>query len=132
MNVSIYLSFAGQCEEAFAFYERCLGAKPGPLFRYAGSPMEGDVPEDWQQKVMHASVTIGDQVLQGADAVRDKFEPPKGFSLSVNTSNPDEADRMFESLAQGGRVIMPIEKTFWAERFGMVVDPYGIQWMINS
>jgi len=131
MQLTTYLSFEGQCEAAFQFYERCLGGQLGPIFRYAGSPMANQVPADWQDKVMHGSVTVGGQVLMGGDVAPDKFEKPQGFSLSLQIASTADAERIFSGLAKDGRVVMPLEKTFWAERFGVVVDPFGIQWLIN-
>lgn len=131
MQLSPYLSFNGQCERAFAFYEQCLGGRSGPMFRYAGSPMADQVPDDWQDKVMHASITVGGLVLMGGDVVPDRYEEPKGFSLSLQISNTDDAERMFQDLSQDGRIVFPLEKTFWAARFGMVVDRFGIPWLIN-
>ena len=83
MQINPYLSFKGQCEAAFTFYEQCLGGQLGPIFRYAGSPMAEEVPADWQDKIMHGSVTIGGQTLMGADVVPDRYEEAKGFSLSL-------------------------------------------------
>jgi PhnB protein len=131
LQVSSYLNFDGRCAEAFAFYERCLGATLGPVFQYAGSPMAETVPSEWQDKIMHGSVTLGGQVLMGADLRPEQYVAPKGFSLSLNLSDPADADRIFTDLSSGGQVLVPIEKTFWAERFGMVVDRFGIPWMIN-
>ncbi len=131
MQLTTYLSFKGQCEAAFQLYERCLGGQLGPLFRYAGSPMADQVPADWQDKVMHASITVGGQVLMGGDVAPEKFEKPQGFSLSLQIPSPAEAERIFGELAKNWRVVMPLEKTFWAERFGVVVDPFGIQWFVN-
>jgi PhnB protein len=131
MKVSAYLSFKGDCEAAFKYYEECLGAKPGLIFRYGDSPMADVVPEGWERKVMHANLSIGEQHLEGADAPPERYEEPKGFSLSLGVPNAAEADRVFRALAEGGRVVFPIEKTFWSERFGMVVDRFGIPWMIN-
>ena len=131
MQLSAYLNFMGQCEAAFKFYERCLGGRLGPMFHYTGSPLSGTVPEDWENKVMHASVTIGDQVLMGADVMPDNYEAPKGFSLSLQMRDAGEAEAAFSELAKEGRVVHPLEKTFWAERFGMVVDQFGVPWMIN-
>lgn len=130
MQMSPYLTFAGQCEAAFKFYQRCLGARIGRLFYYAGSPMEGQVPAAFRDKVMHGSVTIGDYVLMGADVVSE-YEEPKGVSLSLQMKSADEAERIFRELSEGGKVVMPLGKTFWAERFGVVVDRFGIPWMIN-
>ena len=131
MQVVPYLSFKGDCEAAFAFYERCFGATIGPMFRYGGSPMAGDAPPGWADKIMHASITIGGVVLMGADIVPGRYEAPQGMSLSLQMSSTDEAERIFRDLAGGGRVVMPLEKTFWAARFGVVVDRFGIPWLIN-
>ena len=131
MQVNPYLSFKGECEAAFKLYEQCLGAQIGTIFRYAGSPMADQVPADWQDKVMHGSLTFGDQVLMGGDVTPLQYEEPKGFSLSVHLDNATEADRIFLELSRDGQVVMPLEKTFWAERFGMVVDRFGIPWLIN-
>jgi PhnB protein len=131
MQMTTYLSFNGQCEAAFKFYEQCLGARPGPIFRYAGTPMANDVPAEWSDKVMHASVTIGGQALMGGDVAPDRYQEPKGFSLSLQIENTADAERIFQELVKGGKVVMPLEKTFWAARFGVLVDRFGIQWLIN-
>ncbi len=131
MQMNPYLSFKGQCEGAFTFYEQCLGGQLGAIFRYAGSPMADQVPADWQDKVMHASFTVGGQVLMGGDVAPDRYEEPRGFSLSLHIENMADAERIFHELARDGRVMVPLEKTFWAERFGMVVDRFGIPWLIN-
>jgi PhnB protein len=131
MQVNPYLSFKGDCEEAFALYARCLGGQLGAIFRYAGSPMAGQVPDDWQNKVMHASVTVGAQVLQGGDVTPKAYEEPKGFSLSIQIASAADAERVFAELARDGTIRMPLEKTFWAARFGMLTDRFGIPWMIN-
>jgi PhnB protein len=131
MQMTTYLSFRGHCEEAFKFYEATLGGQIGPIFRYAGTPLASQVPPDWQNKVMHGSLKIGDQVLMAGDDVPERYEEPKGFSLSLQMNDPSEAERVFSQLANRGRVVMPLEKTFWAERFGMVVDRFGIPWLIN-
>jgi len=131
MEITPYLSFDGQCEAAFTFYAQCLGGQVGAIFRYAGSPVADQAPVDWGDKVMHATVTVGNQVFMGADITPDRYEEPKGFSLSIQIASVAEAERIFGELVQGGKVAMPLEKTFWAERFGMVVDRFGIPWLIN-
>jgi PhnB protein len=131
MQINPYLSFKGDCEAAFTFYERCLGGQRGTIFRYAGSPMADQVPADWQDKVMHGSLTVGDLMLMGGDVAPDGYEEPKGFSLSIQIKSTADAERIFHELATDGRVVMPLEKTFWADRFGMVVDRFGIPWLIN-
>jgi PhnB protein len=131
MQMTTYLSFKGECEAAFKFYEQCFGGQLGAIFRYAGSPMADSVPADWSDKVMHSSLTVGGQVLMGGDVVSGRYEEPKGFSLSLQMKGTADAERIFHELAKDGRVVMALEKTFWAERFGMVVDRFGIPWMIN-
>ena len=129
--MTTHLSFKGECEAAFKFYEQCLDGQLGAIFRYAGSPLADQVPADWQDKVMHGSFTFGDQVLMGGDVAPDRYEQPKGFSLSLQMQSAADAERIFHELARGGTVVMPLEKTFWAARFGMVVDRFGIPWLIN-
>jgi PhnB protein len=131
MQMTAYLSFKGDCEAAFQFYQQHLGGQPGAIFRYGGTPLADSVPADWSDKVMHGSVTVGGQLLMGGDVAPDRYEAPRGFSLSLEVKQPADAERIFDELAKGGRVLMPLEKTFWASRFGMVVDRFGIPWMIN-
>jgi PhnB protein len=131
MQMTVNVGFKGQCEAAFRLYEQCLGAEPGGMFRYAGSAMADQVPADWQDKVMHGSVKIGDLVLMGGDVAPDRYEEPKGFALSLQITDAAEADRIFGELARDGKVVVPLEKTFWAERFGQVVDRFGVPWLIN-
>jgi PhnB protein len=131
MQMAPYITFNGNCEAAFAFYQQHLGGVPGGIFRYEGTPIEHQVPVAWGNKIMHASMTVGGQLLMAADAAPGLYEEPKGFSLSLQVSDVADAERIFAALATGGRVLMPLEKTFWAARFGMLVDQFGIQWMIN-
>jgi PhnB protein len=131
MQMTTYVSFNGQCEAAFKCYEQCLGARLGAIFHFAGTPMADQVPADWQDKVMHGNLTIGDQVLMGGDVSPDRYEEPKGFSLSLQMKDVTEAERVFHELSKDGKVVLPLEKTFWAARFGMVVDRFGIPWLIN-
>jgi PhnB protein len=131
MQMNVVLSFNGDCEEAFRFYEQHLGGQPGTIFRYGGSPLEHSVPADWSDKVMHGSVTVGGHVLMGGDFFGARYEEPRGISLSLQMKNPADAERIFDVLAKDGKVMMPLEQTFWAARFGMVVDRFGIPWLIN-
>ena len=121
----------GDCEAAFKLYEECLDGKLGEIFRYGGTPLADQVRADWQNKVMHGSVTIGDHVLMGGDVAPDQYKKPQGISLSLQMRNTAQAERIFHRLAQEGTVVMPLEKTFWAARFGMLVDRFGIPWLIN-
>ena len=131
MQMNPYLSFKGDCEAAFTHYAQCLGGQLGTMFRYSGTPLAGEVPADWSDKIMHSTVTVGDQVLMGGDVAPDRYEEPKGFSLSLQIERVSDAERVFHDLGNGGRVVMPLEKTFWAARVGMVVDRFGIPWLIN-
>ena len=131
MKMNPYLSFKGDCEAAFKYYEQHLGGEMGAIFRYGGTPLSGRVPADWPDKIMHGSITIGGQTLQAADVAPGQYESPQGFSLTLQIKSAADAERMFEALASGGQVRLPLEKTFWAERFGMVTDRFGVPWIVN-
>jgi PhnB protein len=131
VQLNPYLSFNGQCEAAFEFYEQCLGGKIDAMMTHGESPMSPQVSSEWRNKIIHARMVVGDKVLMGSDAPPEHYEEPKGFSVSLSVKNPAEAERIFHDLAQNGKVRMPIQKTFWSVRFGMVVDRFGIPWMIN-
>ena len=130
MQVNLYLNFNGRCEAAFKFYERCLGGKIEAMARYAGTPAEKQVPTDWRNKILHARLRLGDQVLMGSDAPPGRYETAKGFSASLGVDDPAEAERIFRALAENGSVRTPLEKTFFEARFGMVMDQFGVPWMI--
>ena len=131
MQLNPYLTFNGQCEAAFKFYEQCLGGKIVAMMPHAGTPAEEHVPAEWRNKIIHARLIVGDDVLMGSDAPPDRYEASKGFSVTLGFDNPAEAERVFNALAEKGTVQMPIQETFWAVRFGMLVDRFGIPWMIN-
>jgi PhnB protein len=131
VQVNPYLSFNGQCEAAFKFYAQCFGVPVPEFFRFAGSPMADQAPPAWQNKVMHSTLVIGGSSIMGADPPPDDFKPPTGFSMSVVLHNIEEAERIFKALSIGGTVQMPLQETFWAARFGMLVDQFGIPWMVN-
>jgi PhnB protein len=132
VQLNPYLIFDGQCEAAFKFYEKCLGAKIVSMFTHGDSPMADKVAAEWRNKVMHSTLQVGDRVLMGSDAPPEHYETPKGFSVSLNVKDPAEAERIFHALAENGTIKMPIQKTFWSAAFGMLVDRFGIPWMINS
>ena len=131
MQLNSYLFFNGQCEAAFKFYEKCLGGKIDAMLPHAGTPAEGQVPANWRDKIMHARLVVADAVLMGSDAPPEHFQQPQGFSVALGVNEPAEAERIFNALAEKGTVRMPIQQTFWALRFGMLVDRFGIPWMIN-
>jgi PhnB protein len=93
--------------------------------------MAEQVPAEWRDKIIHAALIIGETTLTGADAPPPHYEEPRGFSIAIPTKDPAEAERIFRSLSEGGKVTMPLEKTFWSPAFGMLVDRFGIPWMVN-
>jgi len=131
MQINAYLLFNGQCEEAFKFYEKVFGGKIVGMMTNGESPMAQQVAPEWRGKIIHARLLVGDQALMGSDVQPDQYEAPQGFSVSLGVKDPAEADRVFNALAQNGKVTLPIQKTFWSVRFGMVIDRFGIPWMIN-
>jgi PhnB protein len=131
MRVNPYLNFNGQCEQAFKLYEQCLKGKIEFLMRNGESPMADKTPADEKNHVMHATLRFGDQVIMGADAPPQHYDEPQGFSISISVEDVAEVERIFHELSAGGSVRMPLQKTFWAERFGMFTDRFDIPWMIN-
>jgi PhnB protein len=131
VQLNPYLFFNGTCEEAFKFYEKCLGGKIEAMMTHAGTPAEAQTPPEWRNKILHARLVVDGQLLMGSDAPPDRREEPKGFSVSLQMKDPAVAERIFHALAENGNVRMPIQETFWAARFGMLVDRFGIPWMIN-
>jgi PhnB protein len=131
MKLDTYLLFNGDCEAAFKFYERVLGGKIEIMMPHAGSPMEKQTPPEWLNKILHARLSVGDQILMGSDAPPEHYQKPQGFSVSIMIDDPAQGERIFNALAESGKVTMPYQKTFWAERFGMLVDRFGIAWMVN-
>lgn len=131
MRLHTYLHFDGQCEAAFRFYQRCLGGEVTIMQTYGDSPMREHTPPETHGRVMHTRLAVGQQVLMGADAPPGRGERAQGFAVSIGVDDPAEADRVFHALAEGGTVQLPIQQTFWAARFGMVVDRFGIPWTIN-
>lgn len=131
MQLNPYLHFNGQCETAFKFYEKALGGKIDAIMTFGESPMADQALPEWRNKVVHARMTVNGQVLMGSDAPPNRYKEPQGFSLSIGIKDPAEAERLFNALAQDGKVEMPLQQTFWALRFGMLVDRFGIPWMVN-
>jgi PhnB protein len=131
MQMNPYLFFDGTCELAFKFYEQVLGGKIVAMFPYEGGPPSDDVPPDFGKKIMHARLIAGDVVLMGSDAPPKQHQPMKGFSVSLQVPEPTDAERIFAALSKGGTIKLPLEETFWARRFGMLVDQFGTPWMIN-
>jgi PhnB protein len=131
MQIHPYLSFNGNCEEAFKFYEQSLGGKIETIRTHEGMPPMGEVPPGWERKVLHARIAVGGTIIMGSDTPPAHYKQPQGVDLSIGVTDPAEADRVFNALAENGQVRMPIQKTFWARRFGMLIDRFGIPWMVN-
>ena len=113
MRLNPHLAFGGQCEAAFRFYERCFGGKIVTMLTYGKSPMAEQVPPRWREKILHATLAIGDNVLMGGDPVPEQYEQPKGFTVLLGIDDPVDAERIFHALAENGTVQMPLQKTFW-------------------
>jgi PhnB protein len=130
MQVCTHLSFNGECEAAFQFYARCLGGTITLMLKYGDSPIAAATPAS-ADGVVHATLQLDGQTLTGADVPSVQYEKPQGFALQLNVDDVGEAERMFGVLAEGGAVHFPLQATFWAERYGMVVDAFGTPWEIN-
>ena len=134
-NVSIqpYLFFGGRCEEAIEFYRKALGAELVMLARFKDAPEpQHQMPECFENKVMHATLRIGDTLMMASDGRCEGPATFEGFSLSITVSDEAEAERAFAALIEdGGLVTMPLEKTFWSPKFGMLQDKFGVGWMIS-
>jgi PhnB protein len=131
MKASTHLSFNGQCAAAFKFYERSIGAKVDFMATYGESPMDGEVPPEWRDKIMHATLAVGDTHVMGADSPPQYYKEASGFCVALGTTDLAEAERVFKALAEGGHVQMEFQKTFWSAGFGMLIDQFGIPWMVN-
>jgi PhnB protein len=131
MKLNTYLFFNGDCQAAFKFYEQCLGGKIDDMMTYGDSPMAEETPSEGRDKIMHCQLTVDGMVLMGSDDPSDFYEKPQGFSVSLVFNDTVEAERIFNALAENGTIKMPLQETFWAARFGMLVDRFGTPWMIN-
>jgi len=131
-TLDAYLFFNGNCAEAMRFYERSLGGKL-EMMTHAQSPIAGQTPPGSADRIMHARLALDDRSLMASDSMAGQtYGGMKGFSLSLIYPTTAEAKRIFDALAEGGQVTMPLQKTFWAEAFGMLTDRFGTPWMING
>jgi PhnB protein len=133
MRVQPYLVFDGRCEEALTFYKSALGAEILSLMRFKDSPLPADLdgrPPDCGDKIMNASFRLGDSLLMASDGRCGGKPEFKGVSLSISLADAEQADQIFAALAQGGAVLMPMTETFFAQRFGMVADRFGLSWLV--
>ena len=130
MELSTHLTFDGRCEEAFKLYEQVLRGKITFAMKFKDAPMPQSNPE-WGEKIVHTTLTFGDQSLAGADAPPDHYKKPQGFSVVISLKDAAEAERIFNALAEGAKVNMPLQETFWALRYASLTDRYGTPWEIN-
>jgi PhnB protein len=129
--LNTYLTFPGTCEQAIAFYARVFQGEIESSMKHGDTPMKEHVGPDWQDKIIHTVLRIADGVLMASDAPPQMYKTPQGFSVSI-TLPTAEAERIFPLLAEGGKVEMPLQNTFWAERFGSLTDRFGTPWMITG
>jgi len=130
MQVQSYLFFDGRCDEAIEFYKKTLGAEVDMLMRWKDSPDKSMCTPGNENKVMHASFKIGETRVMASDGRNTGNPEFKGFALSLNAKDEADAGRLFNSLSSGGKVMMPLGKTFFSPRFGMTTDKFGVNWMV--
>jgi PhnB protein len=131
LNASVGLVFNGECEQAFKFYARLLGAKLDFVLPWGASPLADQAPPGWGTKILFARLTAPTMTLLGADALPGTYERPAGFTLTLSVNDPQEAERYFAELARDGVARMPLQETFWALSYGVAVDRFGVPWEIN-
>lgn len=131
MKVNPYLIFDGQCEAALKLYEQVLSGKTVFKMTYGESPAAEHVPKEAHNRIIHAALSIGDQTILASDAPPGHYDEPKSVYVSLHVDNTADGRRIFNSLAENGKIQMPFEKTFWAAGFGQCIDRFGIPWMIN-
>ena len=132
MKISPYLIFDGQAEEAFKFYETVLKGKLEVMMTFAQAPDCKDIPQEQKTRIMHTSLRLGDQVLMASDSMCGQpYEGIKGCSVALSPDSVAECERIFKALSEGGKVVMALQETFWAASFGMLVDRFGVSWMVS-
>jgi PhnB protein len=130
MKLHTYLNYGGNCAEAFRFYEQHLGGKINVLLRQGEQPNAQNVPADQRNKILYASMSIGETQLMGSDVPADRFQPMRSVYLSLSLDSTPEAERIHALLSEGGEIFMPMQETFFAYRFSMLRDRFGTSWMI--
>ena len=132
MNVQAYLTFGGRCEEALEFYKKSLGAEVTGMMRWKDSPDAAmKPPPGFENKIMNAAFRIGQTALMADDGMAEKTAEFKGMTLAIEAADDAEAKRVFTALGEGGKVTMPLTRTFWTSSFGMLTDKFGVPWMVN-
>lgn len=133
MRIEPYLMFNGRCEEAIGFYQQALGAKLTMLMRFDESPEPSlmPLPSDWGKKVMHSSLLVGNTRVMASDGMSTEPVNFAGITLSISADDEAHAHKLFDALANGGKIFMPLGKTFWSPCFGMTSDRFGVSWMVG-
>lgn len=131
MNANAYLMFNGTCDAALKFYEKTIGAKVEMKMTFADSPMKDQCTPGSENHILHARFKVGEVIVMCSDCPEGRYEKPAGFSMALNPATPEEAEKVFNALVEKGSVTMPLAETFWAQKFGMLVDQFGVPWMIN-
>ena len=131
MRISPHLIFDGQCREAFVAYQRILGGTLPTLMTFGESPLAASVDAKWHARILHATLALDGAELNGADVLPHDYRRPQGFSVILNLADVERAREIFAALAEGGRVNMPFQSTFWSPGFGVVVDRFWTPWEIN-
>lgn len=132
MQIIPHLNFNGQCREAFETYAKVLGGEITFMGTWAEMPGADQFPPEMHKLIMHATISLGDQTIMGADSPPDRFEKAQGLWVSINVKDVSEAERIFNELSEGGNVVMPFQQTFWSPGFGMFTDRFGTPWMVNT
>jgi PhnB protein len=130
MHVQPYVFFDGRCEEALDFYKKAIGAKVEMMMRWKDSPDKSMCSPDNADKVMHAQFKVGDSTIMGSDGRNTGNPNFQGFALTISAKDEAEVDKLFDALGAGGKVTMPLAKTFFSPRFGMLADKFGMNWML--
>ena len=128
MKLDVYINYRGSCKEAFQFYEQHLGGKITLMTTFKEQPDPANLPENWENAILHARIEIGDSVLMGADI--PNAEPMRSAYLTLRTETTEEAERVYELFSDGGQIFMKMEETFFASRFAMLRDKFGTNWML--
>jgi len=131
MQINPYLNFPGNCDKAFTFYEKALGGKIPFKMTYGETPAAKETPASMHNQIIHTRLIVDNCVLMGSDCSPERYKTPQGITVSLGVEKPEEAERVFKALSEKATIMMPMEETFWAHRFGMLIDQFGIPWMIS-
>lgn len=132
MRVSPHLCFDGRCRAAFSVYQEILGGTTRTMLTYGESPMAAQVDPNWHDKIVHATMLLGDIELTGVDLRPQDYRQPQGFFVTLTIEGHDRSSQIFAALADGGSIHMPFQRTFWSPGFGVLIDQFGVPWEVNA